>query len=827
MVEVNGWTGMTDLLTGALTLEELMAFCVRLQPEQAAQEKNSALCVTPLITRLIVDGEVVELKLLDGRWGAGYPRVSDEIQRAAASMETKRKGRKQAARGRMGQVASDEDNGDNDGESGSAEDKTVGRRRLSQPDGFSEEEQLLRQIRHFVRHKHAFKIYTDCGVTGEYPTDDPPLIARLLDAKAKRYRKIYERTLLDETSLLHRTDEEIVSMRAYLANRTASILRGVPDDHSDVPNYDEVTGVTGVSDGQSTQRGRPRRAVYFRQAFTQLWRDIEHGHVHAVAVSDRSRLCRAADLETEFLQLLDKKNTRLIGLIEDLSSLDVSDPLRRGLTYLIASVNEYRLEETAGHSFRGTLQLLESGHPCARIPWWMVRDRNGYARLVPERAELLRRIVAMSLSGMGLTAISRRLYEEGVQVPGITLGTSTLAHALASDALIGIQNFYGLSWSVYPPVIDAATYEELRQVRRERNATLARLQDTQGWAEHLFTGVLFCGVCGGPLCYNALSKKQNQRREENQGDQGDQTHYETGYYQCNAAHKTAFKKSGGDAAPQEHDRENDLSDDGAGSSQNPHPIPHHACLSATKVTAFFDELLVGSPHLVKQALMGGEERVAQNAAQRHLLEEALQAAQAGYATCQQNAHSRAVNMALGMGLREESTGFAATVAGICTSLTETEAAHLAEIEAQMRYLEGQSMQDGRAARALAAVDTVGRWSVLDTVSKNRLLRALFRVSVHPMPRKTIEERRDDSKSHRKKINPQHVREAGKCGFLNIRLAGFAGSSSDANGAEDVTSPPPLAHVWMRRGPGKGIFLPSVAQWIADTFADASAEASAD
>ncbi len=364
-------TGGATEVGGAMTLEQLLALCVRLQPVEAARRGDSDLCVTPLITRLIVDGELVDLTLKNGRWGAGYPRVSGEVQRAAGSTAGRaaRKGRRRKSTQQVMQMQQRVVPGQEEPEEASDFLPKV----KGTADGYSEEEQLVRQIRHFVRQGLAFKVYSDCGLTGEYPSNDPRLIRRLLDGKAARYQKIFERTLLDETSLQRRTPEQVASMRAYLAGRVARIKSGlITDDEFDPlsqlldapePDFsedDSAPGAAGASrdaDGEAVPRrpGRPRRRVYFRQAFTQLWKDIEAGLVHTVAVSDRSRLCRAADLESEFLMLLGQHQTRLVGLIEDLSTLDVSDPLKKGFSYLIASVNEFRLEETSGHSFRGLL----------------------------------------------------------------------------------------------------------------------------------------------------------------------------------------------------------------------------------------------------------------------------------------------------------------------------------------------------------------------------------------------------------------------------------------------------------------------------------------
>jgi len=128
--------------------------------------------------------------------------------------------------------------------------------------------------------------------------------------------------------------------------------------------------------------------------------------------------------------------TKLVGLIEDLSTLDVSDPLKKGFAYLIASVNEYRLEETAGHSFRGILQMLESGHPHGRPPWWLV--------LFPGLA-ITTTILAANLVGDALREHRQRHIRQCLSAPE-ALANVVQLHDRRTDRVC--HNAY-LSWGLW------------------------------------------------------------------------------------------------------------------------------------------------------------------------------------------------------------------------------------------------------------------------------------------------------------------------------------------------------------------------------------------
>ena len=756
-----------------MTLEQLLEICIRLQPAEAAASGNSQLCVTPLVTRLIVDGQTHTLRLRNGRHGAGYTRVSGNIQRAAGSEASKTR-KKIKQRTSTQQVV--------DGAGGTG----VSTKPVGSADGYSEEEQLLRQIRYFVREGLAFKIYSDCGLTGEYPTNDPRLIRRLLDGKAERYRKIFERTLLDETSLLRRTPEQITSMRAYLAMRVATIKDGLvtDDEYSRDANADE--GAVGDGDAPK-KRGRPRKQVFFRQAFTQLWCDIEADLIDATAVSDRSRLCRSADLESEFLVLLSTHGTKLVGLIEDLSTLDVSDPLKKGFAYLIASVNEYRLEETAGHSFRGLLQLLESGHPHGRPPWWLVRDAEGRAVEMPEYTRYARRTAELYLSGLGVSAIETKLHKEGVVVGGQPLTTRMIRYVLESEAVTGIHWQFGLAWDVFPRLLPEETVEELRQRRQERRDLLipqfGERVPGRTAPNHVFTGLLRC-ACGLLLRYSHPGKPRR--------DGG------IGYYYCPAPHKRTRGE-------------------------------WHAWVNEDKLGAFLGELLGENPHLIANAVHGGADRASAGAAQRVLLEAALKEARAQYAAKQDAARASAAKKAVAAGIGEEFAGFAGVVAEISQALLEKEREELTRLEEEMAKLAAETHRDQQASRALGVVERfrgvtqlsgigvgtgnadLGRDSAdlgkgstdagdgMDVLTCNTLLKAVFsEIMVHPLVPK------------KRTVPMDAVGGEGRAphGCLVMRLAGV-----------DTPLPP----VRMRRGRGKETRLPSVGEWITDMFALAPVE----
>ena len=525
-----------------------------------------------------------------------------------------------------------------------------------------------------------------------------------MDKKAVRYERIFRKTLLDETSRTWWTAEQVSQLEDYLSGTLASIRHGqVSEAHlikgkitAGVSDDDNVAddGQSNSADGGGSgtvrrRRGRRGNKVYFRQAFTQLWEDT--ALVHTIAISDRSRLCRDADLETAMLERMAQHGTRLVGLMEDLSSLDVSDPLRKGLTYLIASVNEQRLTEIAQASFRGTMQRLRSGRPGGKPPWWLWRDEKGNTRVREDLRPLVARIVEMSLSGIGARATATRLHKEGVRVDGKSLTLMQVQYMVTKDVLAGKQTFCGLSWDVYPRMIDDETLADLRRGRKGRAEGTARLNDERTWARHTFAGVLRC-ACGARMACTTPSKARRAAGE-------------TGYCRCEASNKDSNK-------------------DGV-----------HAWLSERQLGEFFGELLRYHPDLLARTLSAGDGRALAASARRQHLEERLASAQAIYAQKEAGARTQAEASAAGLGLGEGTPGYESVVSGLCESVLAGEMEALHALTLELSQAAGEAGHHRQAARALDAARELSGWDDLDAETKNRLLRVLLdRVVVYAMGR---------------------------------------------------------------------------------------------
>lgn len=640
----------SDTFGRVWTEDDLVAYCTSMNPSRAADLNDSSLCVSPLIECVVVDGTPRHLQLQNGRWGAGVVRVSTIIQRSGRARATNKSKRSQRHK----------------------------------VEGYSEEEQIRRAVRYFVSRGLAFRLYSDAGVTGEMPNNDPAMIKRLWQKKSARYRKIFMRTLLDDDSLQRRTADQIASMRAYLERRCRLMEDGTITE-------EELYGgeQTEIDPHCHPHVARIKRRASHRQAFTQLWIDVEADSVSIIGVAERSRLCRDADLETAFLEVLAAHGTRLHGLFEDLSIIDVGDPLKKGVNYMIASLNEHRIEEITSACFRGVIQLLESGLPNGRLPWWLRRDEDGRAQFIEGGKDAALRCIDLYLDGLGKQSVARQLYNEGFRVNGKPLSRSQIHLLLTSDAITGVTWRYGLAWQVYPevtndPSILAAIRERLREQRDAYPCLPVPSSD-----KVLFAGLLRCS-CG--------SRMRFQRQVG-----GSRTLGRRGMWLCQVGN-----------APDHADRQ--------------HAGQNHAWL-----VEFIRELVKDNPNVLNGALaasLGGAD--ADRASRRAILEKRLQQASQAYEEEKCDAETKARITAQALGMSEGSARFASLVREISEGLLEEPAARLASLRTEVNGLRAQTDQDRRAAEFREAVASLGTWDDLDPLTQNRLLRSVIEsITVFP------------------------------------------------------------------------------------------------
>ena len=118
---------------------------------------------------------------------------------------------------------------------------------------------------------------------------------------------------------------------------------------------------------------------------------------------------------------------------------------------------------------------------------------NGKAEIIPEAAEIVKGIFEDYLNGTATYRIAKKLTEQGV------LNTNrrpSWSHCSVGKILEN-QRYKGDDF--YPALMDAETFEQVQERRRERAESLGRRAQLNSYAnKSLFGDRIVCGICGQP-----------------------------------------------------------------------------------------------------------------------------------------------------------------------------------------------------------------------------------------------------------------------------------------------------------------------------------------
>ena len=428
-----------------LTIDEVITLARALHPASINMSTNYAeMCSTPIITSIIDrTGKQVELELKaksqNMKTYAGcYIRVSTTKQRSNKSV-------------------------------GAATNKTQ--------DGFSEDDQLERNIAYCIHNKMAFRIFSDAGLGGDKPFRDPDLIAKILNKKAKRFAKIFNVVFLPDDVDSRWTPEQRSDLKAYMRSKVQFIRQNWScheDEELLALMYDIGDPIVPTAPVTRKHRARVKVGHDVRPGLTLMISELNH--IHTIVVTDMSRLSRDSDLTVELADRFCAKKVDVIGTIQPVPFF-ADRTLAGGLiTHILSAIAEERLSELITGALRGILEKLRQNRLHGTIPFFMTRQADGSV-VANEKIAVVKRMVNLYLEGEGGETIGSKrvkaiLEREGPNPASTGDWTYMLVQrTLKSTFLYGKAMLFGLEWRVCDPLLDDETLWKLKNRLAERSAT--------------------------------------------------------------------------------------------------------------------------------------------------------------------------------------------------------------------------------------------------------------------------------------------------------------------------------------------------------------------
>jgi DNA invertase Pin-like site-specific DNA recombinase len=458
-----------DVSATVLTIEQLIEIVESLRPERALNAKGNArelLCVTRPIYRIRIGERVFDLAEKGGRLGAGYVRVSTEGQRQ---------------------------------------------------DGFSAADQTYRIASYFAERGEAFCIFSDAGLSGTLPIDDPLLVQRVWNKKARLYKELFERVFLTNTEAKYSASDRSL-MRLFVEDAYKRIQTGQDVDAiitraDEIPSSDIDSNVaTDTEDSIEIPRALNRISVklkrLYRPALTLLCENLPQ--YHTIAVSELSRLSRSQLTFAELHEKFADADVDVIGLVENLEWMNARD--RRGdvghqiQAFLLPMIAEHKVRETTLGVLRAIALKFEKKQAHGKIPSWLKRNKDGTVSFGdPKRVEAVQEMIRLYRQGLGFRRIADELTKQGYKADrGANFKSSTVSFTLGNRALCGQQVMFGRPWNIFPAIMTEEEFDALNTYRAERNVLVPnRGRPIKQY--HLLASVFKCS-CGYTMLHMAGSR---------------------------------------------------------------------------------------------------------------------------------------------------------------------------------------------------------------------------------------------------------------------------------------------------------------------------------
>lgn len=268
--------------------------------------------------------------------------------------------------------------------------------------------------------------------------------------------------------------------------------------------------LTFIDDGQSG-------ATLSRPALTKLRDAVARSEVDCVVVYKLDRLSRNV---LDLLRLILEEWEGVCTVRSAREPVDTDTQAGKMFFYTLASFAEWERSVIRDRTFSGKLRRVQEGkNPGFKPAYGYARGvEPGSFRVVPEEAEVVRRIYQLYLNGMGARRIVEALHADGLRFREGRPWTFTTVMAMIENPAYKGDLVYGRRrldakrksrprngtphlalTGVLPAIIDNEVWQQVQRVRDSRPSPKKGESGRSLGSDHLLTGMARCGGCGAAI----------------------------------------------------------------------------------------------------------------------------------------------------------------------------------------------------------------------------------------------------------------------------------------------------------------------------------------
>lgn len=245
-----------------------------------------------------------------------------------------------------------------------------------------------------------------------------------------------------------------------------------------------------------------------RPGIQELIRDLESGMFEAVIVHKLDRLTRNISDLYGLVELVNKKNVKLISLSEQ---IDTSNPMGRMFVYLLGIFAQMFRENLGEEVTKGMRKRAEKGlHNITVDLYGYVRQENGDLLIKEEEAKWVRWMFERYAAGDGSPTIAKYLNQQGVRRnKGSRWDHSKVILALGNKHYCGqVHNKFKrdeeaiVRQGTHEPIVSEELFNRVQVIaERKREGRISK--NSYGY---VFGGILKCAKCG--LSYTGITDRR-------------------------------------------------------------------------------------------------------------------------------------------------------------------------------------------------------------------------------------------------------------------------------------------------------------------------------
>ena len=267
-----------------------------------------------------------------------------------------------------------------------------------------------------------------------------------------------------------------------------------------------------------------------RPEFSRMMKDARDGKLDIILTKSVSRFGRNYTAVQTILQELIELGVIVIFNSENIRS---DDPDAMLCLQFLGIQAEAEAKQTSDYQKWAIRTRFQMGIPTYARPYgYKMKDLK--LNVIPEEAEVVKRIFDMYLSGMGRERICRQLTNENIPSPtGVKWRESTICGILRNEKYTGnmmLQKWYVQDFKTklgkrncgelpmylvedtHEPIITKEIFEATQEEIKRRSIKAKKKTKNYKPSTRLFSQLLYCGYCGNSMHYK-FSKGNGTKRD--------------------------------------------------------------------------------------------------------------------------------------------------------------------------------------------------------------------------------------------------------------------------------------------------------------------------